>query len=79
MTLDKWPVGKEALIVSVGGEGPLRCRLLDMGIIPKSKIKISKVAPMGDPIEIRIRDYELTIRLEDAQKIEVTEESSDKQ
>lgn len=77
MTLDQWPIGKDAVIVSVGGEGPLRCRLLDMGIIPKSKIKITKVAPMGDPIEIRVRDYELTIRIEDAKKIEVTE-SSDK-
>ncbi len=77
MTLDKWPLGKEAIIVSVGGEGPLRCRLLDMGIIPKSKVKIMKVAPMGDPIELRIRDYELTIRLDDAQKIEVQESCDD--
>ena len=75
MTLDKWPIGKEATIVSVGGEGALRLRLLDMGIIPKSKILIRKVAPMGDPIEIRIRGYELTIRIEDAKKIEVCESS----
>ena len=71
MTLDKLPIGKEAVITAVGGEGALRCRLLDMGIIPHTKIMISKVAPMGDPIEIHLRGYELTIRLEDAQKIDV--------
>lgn len=71
MTLDKLPIGKEAVITAVGGEGALRCRLLDMGIIPHTKIMIRKVAPMDDPIEIHLRGYELTIRLEDAQKIDV--------
>lgn len=71
MTLGKLPIGKEAVITAVGGEGALRCRLLDMGIIPHTKIMIRKVAPMGDPIEIHLRGYELTIRLEDAQKIDV--------
>ena len=71
MTLDKLPIGKEAVITAVGGEGALRCRLLDMGIIPHTKIMIRKVAPMGNPIEIHLRGYELTIRLEDAQKIDV--------
>lgn len=71
MTLEKLPVGKTAVIRKVGGEGELRCRLLDMGLIPKTKVTIIKVAPMGDPIEIRIRGYELTIRKEDAGKIEV--------
>ena len=71
MTLDKLPIGKEAVITAVGGEGALRCRLLDMGITPHTKIMIRKVAPMGDPIEIHLRGYELTIRLEDAQKIDV--------
>ncbi len=71
MTLDKLPIGKEAVITAVGCEGALRCRLLDMGIIPHTKIMIRKVAPMGDPIEIHLRGYELTIRLEDAQKIDV--------
>ena len=71
MTLDKLPIGKEAVITAVGGEGALRCRLLDMGIIPLTNIMILKVAPMGDPIEIHLRGYELTIRLEDAQKIDV--------
>ena len=58
----------------VGGEGTLRCRLLDMGLIPKTAVEVRKVAPMGDPIEIRIRGYELTIRREDAAKIEVKPE-----
>lgn len=74
MTLDKLKIGKTAVITAVGGEGALRLRLLDMGIIPKTKVKIRKVAPMGDPIEIEIRGYELTLRLEDASKITVLEE-----
>ncbi|HOJ11339.1 MAG TPA: FeoA family protein [Clostridiales bacterium] len=71
MTLDKLPVGETAIITRVGGEGALRCRLLDMGIIPKTKVVVCKVAPLGDPIEIRIRDYTLTLRMEDAEKIEI--------
>jgi ferrous iron transport protein A len=71
ITLDKLPIGKEAVIVQVGGEGAFRLRLLDMGIIPKTKITVRKTAPMGDPIEIHIRNYELTLRLEDAGNITV--------
>ena len=71
MTLDKLSVGSSAVISAVGGEGPLRCRLLDMGLIPRTRVTLQKVAPMGDPIEIHLRGYELTIRLEDAQKIYV--------
>ncbi len=71
MTLNKLTTGSSAVITRVGGEGVLRCRLLDMGIIPKTKVFKTKVAPLGDPIEIRIRDYTLTIRMEDAEKIEV--------
>ena len=71
MTLDKLPVGKNAVITAVGGEGALRLRLLDMGIIPKTGVRVRKVAPMGDPLEIEIRGYELTLRLEDAAKITV--------
>ena len=73
MTLNELAIGKEAIITKVGGEGALRCRLLDMGLIPKTKITITKVAPMGDPIELRLRGYTLTIRVEDAQNIEITE------
>lgn len=71
MTLDKLPIGREAVITRVGGEGILRCRFLDMGLIPKTKVTVRKVAPMGDPIELKIRGYELTIRKEDASQIEV--------
>ncbi len=73
MTLDKLPVGKSAVITAVGGEGALRCRLLDMGLIPRTRVTLQKTAPMGDPIQIRVRGYELTIRLSDAAKIEVRE------
>lgn len=73
MTLDKLPVGKTAVITAVGGDGELRCRLLDMGLIPKTLVTIRKVAPMGDPIELHIRGYELTLRLENAEKITVEE------
>lgn len=74
MTLDELPIRMKATIVSVGGAGELRCRLLDMGLIPKTGVEIIKVAPMGDPIELEIRGYTLTIRKEDAAKIEVVEE-----
>ena len=76
MTLNELPVGKAAVITKVGGAGALRCRLLDMGLIPKTKIVITKVAPMGDPIEPRLRGYTLTIRIEDAKNIEVKEGES---
>lgn len=74
MTLDELAVGKEAKITAVGGEGQLRLRLLDMGLIPQTVIRMQKVAPMGDPLEIHLRGYELTIRKEDAARIEVTEQ-----
>ena len=50
MTLDRLPIGTDAVITAVGGEGALRCRLLDMGLIPKTKVVVKKIAPMGDPI-----------------------------
>ena len=71
MTLDQVAIGGEVKITKVGGEGELRCRLLDMGLIPKTTVQVRKVAPLGDPIEIWLRGYELTIRKEDAAKIEV--------
>lgn len=72
MTLDQLKVGSSAVITAVGGDGPLRCRLLDMGLIPRTRVTLIKVAPMGDPIELSVRGYELTIRIEDAQKIQIT-------
>lgn len=74
MTLDQLPIGQEATITAVGGQGELRCRFLDMGIIPKTRVRMQKVAPMGDPMEIRLRGYELTIRREDAAKITIIPE-----
>ncbi len=71
MTLEKAAIGQEVKITKVGGDGELRCRLLDMGLIPGTVVRIQKVAPMGDPIEIHLRGYELTIRKEDAGRIEV--------
>lgn len=74
MTLKNLPVGKSGIITAVGGEGLLRCRLLDMGLIPRTVVTVQKIAPMGDPMEIRLRGYELTIRMEDADKIEIQPE-----
>ena len=71
MTLKELKVGQSAEIVAVGGEGSLRNRLIDMGLIPRTVLTLRKVAPMGDPIEILIRGYELTLRLEDAANITV--------
>lgn len=73
MTLNELKTGSSGIITAVGGDGPLRCRLLDMGFIPHTRVTLQKVAPMGDPIEIRVRGYELTLRVEEAQKIEVKE------
>ena len=72
MTLKELQVGKTATILSVGGNGALRQHFLDMGLIQGTEVTIVKYAPMGDPVEIRIHGYELTIRLEDAEKIEIT-------
>ena len=73
MALDSLKPGQSATITAVGGEGALRCRLLDMGLIPKTRVYVRKVAPLGDPIELHLRGYELTIRLDDAQRIEIDE------
>lgn len=74
MTLDKLKIGETATITKVGGEGSLRLRLLDMGLIPRTKVTIYKVAPLGDPLEIHLRGYSLTIRLDDAKVIDVIKE-----
>ncbi len=71
MTLDKLPIGKDAKITAVGGQGTLRLRLLDMGLIPGTRLKITRIAPMGDPVELLIRGYRLSIRLADAKTVEV--------
>lgn len=74
MTLKDLPIGQSGLITAVGGEGVLRCRLLDMGLIPHTRVTVQKIAPMGDPMEIRLRGYELTLRLDDAAQIEISPE-----
>ena len=73
MTLKELAIGKSATIVSVGGEGALRQHFLDMGVIPGAEITVIKYAPMGDPIELLVHGYELTLRLDDASNIEVVE------
>lgn len=69
MTLDKLPIGQTRRIAAVGGEGALRRRLLDMGLTPNTEVTVQKAAPMGDPIQLRLRGYELTLRLDDAKEI----------
>lgn len=71
MYLSELKVGQTSIIKAVGGEGELRLRLLDMGLIPGTVVTIQKTAPLGDPVQITLRGYELTIRKEDAQKIEI--------
>lgn len=72
MTLDKLEVGKDAVIESVGGKGALRRHFLDMGLTPGTEVTMMKKAPMGDQIELRLRSYELTLRLADAAQIEIS-------
>lgn len=71
MTLKDLPIGKTATVTVVGGEGELRQHFLDMGIIPWGNVTMVKYAPMGDPVEVRVHSYELTLRLADAEKIEI--------
>ena len=73
MTLGELKAGQSAVIEKVGGQGALRLRFLDMGLIPGTKVTLMKVAPMGDPIELRLRGYTLTIRIDDAKNIDVKE------
>ena len=76
MTLDRLRIGQNGKILQVRGAGALRRRLLDMGLTPHTAVMIRKVAPMGDPIEIHLRGYELTLRVDDAKEIEVEEGES---
>lgn len=74
MTINDLQIGQSGVIAQVGGEGALRLRFLDMGLIPGTKVMLQKIAPMGDPIQIQVRGYELTIRREDARRITLKEE-----
>ncbi|MCI8663461.1 MAG: ferrous iron transport protein A [Hungatella sp.] len=71
MTMDELKPKQSAFIRSVGGTGALRHHLLDMGLTPKTEVTLQKIAPMGDPVQIELRGYELTLRLDEAQKITV--------
>lgn len=71
MTLDEIAIGASVKIVKVNGQGALRRRLLDMGLTPKTVVTVRKIAPMGDPLELFLRSYVLTLRKEDAANIEV--------
>ncbi len=75
MTLDLLEPGHSGIIATIVGEGALRRRLLDMGLTPNTKVTVRKVAPMGDPIELYLRGYVLTLRKDDAVKITLKEEN----
>ncbi len=73
MNLSELKLMRRAIITEVGGKGVLRRRLLDMGLTPGTAVLVRKRAPLGDPIELSLRGYELTLRLEEAEKIHVLE------
>ena len=66
-TLDKFAIGEKGVVLKVNGEGKIRRRLFDMGITPSAEIMLRKKAPLGDPLEITVRGYELTLRISEAQ------------
>ena len=73
MDLSKLKAGQAGVIGTVGGEFALRLRLLDMGLTPGTRVEVRKIAPLGDPMELRLRGYTLTLRLEDAARIGLKE------
>ena len=79
MNLKQLDIGKTAVVTAVGGEGALRQHFLDMGVIPGAEVTLVKFAPMGDPMELRIHGYELTLRLADAEKIQIRPVSAAKE
>ncbi len=70
-TLKDVPVGKHAVVVKLHGEGPVKRRIMDMGITKGVEIYVRKIAPLGDPMEVNVRGYELSVRKADAQMIEI--------
>lgn len=70
-TMDRLQPKRSAYIKTVGGDGALRNHLLDMGLTPGTEVTLQKIAPMGDPVQIELRGYELTLRLDEARKIEI--------
>lgn len=79
MTLKELPVGERAVVETVGGEGDLRQHFLDMGIIPGTTLELVKYAPLGDPMELKLHGYELTLRLADAEKIGIKKVAGEKE
>ena len=73
MTLKDLKPGKSSVVLTVGGEKALRRRLLEMGITPRTTVTVKKTAPIGDPIELLLRGYVLSLRLDDAEKITIEE------
>lgn len=71
MTLVELKPGQKGCIVQIGGLGPLKRRLMDMGVVPGEEISIEKTAPLGDPIEVRIKSYNLSLRKNEAKEIQV--------
>lgn len=71
MTLKDLKPGQQGYVLSLGEKGPIRRRLMDMGVTPGTFIKVVKVAPLGDPVEVNIRGYELSLRKDEASQIEV--------
>lgn len=71
-TLDRLPHGVEARVVAVGGSGPVARRLMEMGVVPGAPVRVIKAAPLGDPLEVRVRNYHLALRRGEAQTITVT-------
>ena len=71
MTLNDLKPGQEGAVVSIGEKGPMRRRIMDMGVTPGVRVKVVKVAPLGDPIEVNIRGYELSLRKDEAKQIVV--------
>lgn len=78
MTLKDLEIGTSGVIIAVGGEGSLRQHFLDMGVIPGAEVTLMKYAPMGDPMELRIHGYELTLRLADGEKVEIAPLGADR-
>lgn len=72
MTLKDLKPGQEGTVVSIGERGPMRRRIMDMGVTPGTSIKVIKVAPLGDPIEVNIRGYELSLRKDEAENIQIS-------
>ena len=70
-TLKELPVGEEATVLRLHGQGPVRRRIMDMGLTKGTKVLMQKVAPLGDPLEIKVRGYELSLRKPDAEAIEI--------